>query len=71
MVSLLCAPLLLLAQEAQMITAEPASLLPANDRIEQPEELGQVRWRRDFDAALLEAQETDKPVLILFQEVPG
>ena len=37
----------------------------------QPEELGRVSWRRDFDAALAEAREASKPVLLLFQEVPG
>lgn len=34
-------------------------------------ELGAVRWRRDFDAALAESKKTGKPVLILFDEVPG
>lgn len=38
---------------------------------DQPEELGKVSWYRDYDAALAEAQRQDKPVLILFQEVPG
>lgn len=36
-----------------------------------PEELGKVKWLRDYDSALAEAKKTDKPVLILFQEVPG
>jgi hypothetical protein len=39
--------------------------------VEQPVELGQVRWRRDFEAGLAEAKRTGKPVLLLFQEVPG
>lgn len=34
-------------------------------------ELGAVRWHRDFDAALTEAQERNLPVLLLFQEIPG
>jgi thioredoxin-related protein len=38
---------------------------------DQPTELGKVSWLRDYDAALAEAKRTDKPVLILFQEVPG
>ena len=37
----------------------------------QPEELGLVHWLRDLDAGQAEAQKTGKPLLILFQEVPG
>ncbi len=36
-----------------------------------PEELGTVHWLRDLDAGQAEAQKTGKPILILFQEVPG
>jgi hypothetical protein len=36
-----------------------------------PIELGLVPWRRDFEASLLEAERSAKPVLLLFQEVPG
>ncbi|MAW62128.1 MAG: hypothetical protein CMJ94_15030 [Planctomycetes bacterium] len=50
---------------------EPTSLAPVQGVVEQPVELGQVRWRRDLDAALAEAKAADKPVLLLFQEVPG
>ncbi len=39
--------------------------------ITQPEELGTVKWLRSFDEALASAKKSDKPVLILFQEVPG
>lgn len=34
-------------------------------------EIGKVSWKRDFDAALKEAGKSKKPVLLLFQEVPG
>ncbi len=34
-------------------------------------ELGEVRWLRDYDRALALAAEQGKPVLLLFQEVPG
>jgi hypothetical protein len=34
-------------------------------------ELGDVRFGRDLDAALLESKKTDRPVLILFDEIPG
>ena len=37
----------------------------------QDEELGKVAWYRDYDTALQLANKESKPVLILFQEVPG
>ena len=37
----------------------------------QAEELGQVAWGRDIDAAKAKSAETGKPILLLFQEVPG
>jgi hypothetical protein len=36
-----------------------------------PVEVGTVKWGRDYDAALAAAKESGKPVLVLFQEVPG
>jgi len=36
-----------------------------------PVEVGHVNWGRDFDAALKMSAESGKPVLVLFQEVPG
>jgi len=36
-----------------------------------PEELGKVNWLRDYEQALTKSAEEDKPVFILFQEVPG
>lgn len=50
---------------------EPLALQPAKGRVDQPIELGQVRWRRDYEKALAEAEQANKPVLLLFQEVPG
>ena len=38
---------------------------------QQPIELGTVNWLRDFDQAIAESQKQQKPVFILFQEVPG
>jgi hypothetical protein len=49
----------------------PAPLVPVAGQVEQPVELGQVKWRRDFEAGLAEAKRTGRPVLLLFQEVPG
>lgn len=34
-------------------------------------ELGTIDWHRDYGTALAESKKTGKPVLILFQEVPG
>lgn len=36
-----------------------------------PKELGAVAWRRDFRAAEQEARRVGRPLLILFDEVPG
>jgi hypothetical protein len=37
----------------------------------QAPELGKVPWLRDFDAAVKLSRETKKPLLVLFDEVPG
>ncbi len=34
-------------------------------------ETGDVRWLRDPDQAKLQAARAEKPVLMLFQEIPG
>ena len=36
-----------------------------------PIEVGDVRWGRDLDAAFENSAKAGKPVLVLFQEVPG
>jgi peptide methionine sulfoxide reductase MsrA len=41
--------------------------LTAQQRIE----LGNVKWERNYDTALQKAKDSDKPLFILFQEVPG
>ncbi len=46
-----------------------ASLLAAP--IQAPVELGRVAWQRDFHRAQAEAHLSAKPILLLFQEVPG
>lgn len=38
---------------------------------EAPVEFGRVAWERDFSAGLAQAKQADKPVLLVFQEVPG
>ena len=37
----------------------------------QPEELGGVDWLRDLGAAKEQSLQTGKPILLLFQEIPG
>jgi hypothetical protein len=37
----------------------------------QPEELGRVKWSRNLDRGLDASARSGKPVLLLFQEVPG
>lgn len=39
--------------------------------LQNPVEVGKVRWGRDHDAALAAAKTSGKPVFLLFQEVPG
>lgn len=39
--------------------------------LQQDIELGKVSWYRDYDTAISLSKKEDKPVLILFQEVPG
>ena len=45
-------------------------LLAACGAQERPE-LGTVRWTRDYDQGTARAKKEDKPVFLLFQEVPG
>jgi len=36
-----------------------------------PIELGAVNWGRDLEAAKKTSAKTGKPIMVLFQEVPG
>jgi hypothetical protein len=38
---------------------------------QQPRELGTVAWERNFPAAEKQVRASGKPMLVLFQEVPG
>ena len=46
------------------------ALSPADDP-KQPPELGRVRFGRELDAGLAEAQRAERPAFLLFQEIPG
>ena len=50
-----------------------ALVLPvfSGQAIANPIEVGDVQWGRDLDAALKSSDASGKPVLVLFQEVPG
>ncbi|MGI9014346.1 MAG: VPGUxxT family thioredoxin-like (seleno)protein, type 2 [Phycisphaerales bacterium] len=43
----------------------------SSPRTDGPTELGTVDWLRDFDVAMELAQRETRPVLVLFQEIPG
>jgi len=45
--------------------------LPALPLAAGPVELGTVKWSRDYDTALKTVGSSGKPMLLLFQEVPG
>ncbi len=47
------------------------ALVSAHAEIENPRELGNVQWLRNYDEAVEKSIEANKPILILFQEVPG
>ena len=40
-------------------------------RTKNPVELGLVKWIRNFDDGLAETKAKGRPMLLLFQEVPG
>jgi Thioredoxin-like len=64
--------IMLETRSTKSAAAQPAGNLPSQGLIGQnPEELGAVHWLRDLDTGLGEAKKSGKPILILFQEVPG
>lgn len=63
-----------LAQQSAGVDSAPSAISPAKDLSypkNNPVEVGMVKWGRDLDAALARSNESGKPVLLLFQEVPG
>jgi len=49
----------------------PLALVLALGAAPAPDELGDVHWGRDFETARAEAGRSGRPMLVLFQEVPG
>ncbi len=43
----------------------------ADRQSDHPPELGAVAWGRDFAAAQAQSKQSGKPLVVLFQEVPG
>jgi len=56
---------------AGSLAAACAGLTLAAQEASAPRELGAVRWQRAFEPALASAKAAGKPVMLLFQEVPG
>ncbi len=54
-----------------MSEAEPVDLVRTTGDSLQPIEIGTVQWMKDYDQAIARAGKENKPVLVLFQEVPG
>lgn len=52
-------------------TDKRQNYMPAKNMEGQPEELGKVKWLRNIEAAQRLSKKGQKPILILFQEVPG
>lgn len=61
--------LLLFASGALAASVPPASEVQTTS--DTPIELGLVKWERNFETAKKTARAADKPILLLFQEVPG
>lgn len=68
-----CIPKSLLARCASVLAlllVSQASCQP-HGGLKNPVEVGTLAWERDYDSALKTARMSEKPVFLLFQEVPG
>lgn len=67
--------LLMAAQVTTTAVAQDGSDSKAGSRkkssVRQPVELGKVAWGRDLDEAVAKSKKNNKPIALLFQEVPG
>lgn len=61
-----------MCQLAALVAATFVPMSACNaDETAPPRELGRINFRRGYDAALEEAKKVDRPLLVLFQEIPG
>jgi hypothetical protein len=56
---------------ASLMAIEVRAQQDDDQKAAQPVELGHVKWLRDLDQAVANSKEQEKPIAILFQEVPG
>ncbi len=64
-------PLLFLALITTGATIAAAQSETRTAQMDQPVEIGLVQWSRELDSSLVQSKKSGKPVLVLFQEVPG
>ncbi len=64
-------PLLILVPGPFSLDKAKGQATTKSKKDENPVELGEVHWLRGFEKALEKAKRSDKPLLVLFQEVPG
>ncbi|NRB54140.1 MAG: thioredoxin family protein [Saprospiraceae bacterium] len=59
-------------QRRFVVGGEPeAKILPIAAELGNPVELGKVNWERKLERGIKAAESQDKPIFLLFQEVPG
>ena len=56
---------------APLLLADGTVVSEAAGTSKAPIEVGDVQWSRDLDGACKESERSGKPVMVLFQEVPG
>jgi hypothetical protein len=64
-------PLLILTLCSLSLEEAKGQATAKSGKDRNPVELGAVHWLRGFDNAFEVAKKEDKPLLVLFQEVPG
>lgn len=62
---------LLLSALAQQTATKSILSTTEDPTSTNPVELGVVHWQRDHAAAFAKAADAKRPVLLLFQEIPG
>jgi len=71
---MLCAALLMYSfvlKSAETKAVASQSALHVTSKLNQPDELGKVNWLRNLEEGIEISKQVDKPIFLLFQEVPG